>query len=162
MAEYRADTIRFEGAPTLIRVDPSLNLPFGSGAGANTQPSPSGLPYPFPPENRVSQDRNGNGLVDCAFSVVFRGKIKADYSENYTFRVRHDDQVWVFVNGTEVFNNYCCGEFDGKTIPMVAGEWVPIEIMFFNDRWSNDYLEVKWRSPSTPLQHIGPANLGCP
>lgn len=160
VGEYRADTIGFTGSPTLIRVDPGLNRPFGDGNGSAGNPSPSGLAYPFPV--RISNDTNGNGFADCAFSVVWRGKIKADYSENYTFRVRHDDQVWVYVNGIEVFNNYCCGEFDGKTIPMVAGQWVPIEIKFFNDRWAHDYLEIKWRSPSTPQQHIGPTNLGCP
>jgi hypothetical protein len=162
LAEYRADTIGFTSAPTLIRVDPSLNSPFGSAGGTSISPSPSGLPYPFPASSRTGADTNGNGYPDCAYSVVWRGKIKADYSENYTFRVRHDDQCWVYVNGQEVFNNYCCGEFDGATIPMVAGQWVPIEIKFFNDRWSHDYLEVKWRSPSQPQQHIGPMNLGCP
>ena len=92
--------------------------------------------------------------------------------KEYRLQVRHDDQVWIWIDGQLVFDRYCCGGwYDGsqdnnpstpQTFPMTGGKWVPIEIKFFNDRWSHDYLEIKWESASTPLQHIGPANLGCP
>lgn len=173
LAEYRSETIGYDGAPDLIRIDPSMHSPFGEAGGTSITPSPSGLPYPWPPESRTGGDANGNGYApDCAFSAVWRGKIRADFSEQYRLQVRHDDQVWIRINGQLVFDRYCCGGwYDGSqddnpatpaTFPMIAGVWVPIEIKFFNDRWSHDYLEIKWESASTPLQYIGPQNLGCP
>ena len=168
LAEYRSETIGYDGAPDIIRVDPSMASPFGEAGGTNISGN-----FPWPPESRTGSDANGNGYApDCAYSVVWRGKIKADHSEDYRLQVRHDDQVWIWIDGQLVFDRYCCGGwYDGsqdnnpstpQTFPMTGGKWVPIEIKFFNDRWSHDYLEIKWESASTPLQHIGPANLGCP
>jgi len=164
LAEYWSDrwvVDGFGGPPDVVRVDPSLNLPFGNSDGHATWPSPSGHPFPFP-QYRTSHDHNGNGRVDCSFSARWTGYIKADYSERYNFRVRHDDHCWVFIDGQQVFYRYCCGWANGGSIQMQAGVWVPIEIRFDNDRWRHDYLEVQWQSPSTPLQHIGPNNLRVP
>lgn len=172
LGEYRKESTQFVGTPTLIRVDPGLNLPFGKGEDATIYPSPSGAPYPFPQSSRTNADLNGNGVVDCAFSAVWRGYIKAAYSENYTLYVRNDDTVKIWINGQLVYSR---NTYDGwgtggddadasspANFPMTAGQWVPIEIQYFNDRWSRDYLEVKWRSLSQPLEHIGPDSLKCP
>jgi len=163
LGEYWADRKwidGFEGPPTVTRVDPSLNNPFGEAAGYSTWPSPSGLPYIFP-NRRTPADANGNGRPDCAFNARWTGYIKADYTETYRFRIRHDDHCRVTVDGQEVFFNYCCGDFWGGSVSMEAGKWVPIEVLFDNDRWMHDYLWVRWESPSQPLAHIGPENLCC-
>lgn len=168
LAEYRAETIGFDGPPDIVRVDASMNLPFGSTNGTSIQGN-----YPWPPESRDPHDANGNGKSpDCAYSVRWTGKIKAEYSEEYRLQVRHDDQVWIWVDGQLVFDRYCCGGwYDGsqddspstsRTFPMTAGKSVPIEIRFFNDRWRHDYLEIKWESPSTPLQHLSADQVSCP
>jgi len=154
----------FSGTPDVARIDPGLNLPFGQASGGNVTDSPSGLPYPFPGNRSSSQVSTPFGnRVMCAFLARWTGYIRADRSETYSFRIRHDDHCTITIDGQQVFNRYCCQWADGGSLMMVADEWVPIEICFDNDRWSDDYLEVQWKSSSdSTWRHIGAENLCSP
>ena len=166
LAEYRGDTLSFTTPPDIVRVDPSLEYPFGWAEGASTTDGAG--PYPFP-GNRSPNDGNGNGTVDCVFTAVYRGCIKADHTETYTFKIIHDDYVWLYVDGQLIANFGCCDfMWDGwgsagvsAPISMVAGEWAPIEVRFDNRWWSHDHLAIRWQSASQPLAPIPTSNLRC-
>lgn len=159
VGEYWSDSIWARskgGPPDIVRVDKSLNEPFGGAFEASTWG-----PYPFP-LNRTPSDRNGNGLPDCAFQVRWRGYVYVPCSGRYTFYVRHDDNCWVDVDGRNVFYRYCCGWATGATVSLSAG-WKPIEIRYDNDRWREDYLQVQWSSDcGVSRRAIEGADLKCP
>ncbi len=160
LAEYRIDTWDFTGAPALVRVDPTIIAPFGQASGSSYSGN-----YPFGDRRQYqSSDTNGNGTQDVAFTVVWRGKIRADQSDNYRFLVRHDDYVWITINGTQVLaTGGCCsgGEYSSY-FTMNAGEWVPIEIRFDNRWWSADYLEIRLVGDTVGTIEVPTSNLGCP
>lgn len=159
LVEYRTDTWSFDGPPTLVCVSDTLISPFGEAHG-NTVSGP----YPFPDNRKSGADDNSNGIADCAFTAVWRGKIRADVSDTYRFKVRHDDFVWITIGGNEVMATPgCCsgGEYS-STFSMQAGEWMPIEIRFDNRWWSADYLDVRLEGATTGLIDIPQSNLACP
>jgi prepilin-type N-terminal cleavage/methylation domain-containing protein/prepilin-type processing-associated H-X9-DG protein len=159
LAEYRWDTISFSDPPTLIRVDGTLNLPYGEAHGDNTSAN-----YPFPNMRIGGGDSNGNG-ADCRFAITWRGKIKNDTGGNYQLRVSHDDFVWITVNGTEVMNtdalNQCCGSHDSTPFTLNAGQWATIEIRHDNRWWSDDWIRVQWLKDGQ-VTDIPRSDLGCP
>ncbi|MCE9546063.1 MAG: prepilin-type N-terminal cleavage/methylation domain-containing protein [Planctomycetia bacterium] len=158
--EYRGDSQSFTGFPPdnyIVRVDPSMNYPFGTACAANCGSnglpngevsSPSGLPYPFP-LNRTNLDTDGDGIPQCLFTAKWTGEIKADFSETYTFNATADDTVSVWVNGTLVTG----------PVAMTANQWVPIEIQYMNTQWANDWVNIQWSSPSMPLRYLAAPNL---
>ena len=160
MAEYRADTWDFTGPPTLIRVDPTLIRPFGEVHGTSVSGN-----YPFTESRQyASQDRNGNGIQDVAYTVAWRGKIRADQSDTYRFLVRHDDYVWITINGAQVMATAgCCsgGEYSSSFL-LTAGQWAPIEIRFDNRWWSADDLEIRLVGDTVGTIDVPQTNLGCP
>jgi len=159
--EYRGDSQSFSGFAVndfIIRVDPSFNYPFGSGCAANCAangipsgeaPSPSGQPYPFP-SNRTPSDTDSDGVPQCLFTAKWTGEIRADFTETYSFLTVADDTVSIWVNGSLV---------TGPGVPMVAGQWVPIEIQYMNTMWANDYLNIQWSSPSMSQRYLATPNL---
>jgi prepilin-type processing-associated H-X9-DG protein len=159
LAEYREDTWSFDGPPTLVRVDATLISPFGSASGNNVTGD-----HPFAHNRKSGADENGNGIADCAFTAVWRGKFRVDQSDTYRFLVRHDDYVWITVNGSQVMaTGGCCsgGEYSSP-FPLTAGEWATIEIRFDNRWWSADYFEARLVGNTVGTVVIPPQNLGCP
>jgi mannan endo-1,4-beta-mannosidase len=136
-AEYFDGSNNWSGAPVFTQVDPHLNFPW----------TPNNLANPPGPES---------------FSVRWTGQIKADFTENYTLHVSHDDGTWIEINGVQVFNNggWCnTSTFqNGTSFPMTAGQWVSITVRM-TEGGGGDHIGVKWSSPSTPQQFIPSANL---
>jgi len=168
LAEYRADTLSFEGEPDIVRVDKSFEYPFGwadggavfNGAGE----------YPFP-QNRTGTDRNGNGLADCAFTAKYRGYIKANVTDWHQLKVIHDDFVWVYIDGNLVWQGGCCAfMWNGWNNASVSSpfhlegnRWIPIEIRFNNTWWSHDHLAIRWKAMSeVEWRPMTASNLRCP
>lgn len=163
--EYRGDAVGFTGFPSehyLVRVDPSLNLPFGKADAGSVWPSPSGLPYPFP-NNRTDGDTDGDGVAQCLFTAVWTGEIKADFSETYTISGDVDDLLRVWINGVLVLDVGDCGGclFSG-TVAMTGNQWVPIRIEYANVRWRMDDFYLSWSSASQAETFISTPNLRTP
>jgi hypothetical protein len=107
---------------TLIstRIDPVLEFPLSSG-------SP------------------GIGVNVDNFSVRWEGKIKALYTETYTFYVTHDDGAKLWVNGTLVVDNWTTYASDSGTIAMTAGTFVDIKVEW-KDTGGNAEFRLEWQS----------------
>lgn len=155
LAEYRYNTRSFSGPPTIVRIDPDTNQPFGFGNGGSFTGN-----HPFRPPTYSP---------GTPFTGTWRGKIRADYTENYRLWGEHDDDVWVTINGvmvyafplTNVYPGTGAGRFSAP-FPMVANECVDIEIRFLNCCWAHNHMTLKWQSPSQPLSIISSAHLSPP
>ena len=161
--------------PDLIRVDKAMISPFGEAYGTDVRPANS-IPtlsgnYPFP-NNRTGTDgattltnpgiiSTNNGLPDCCFRARWRGEIHAPKDGNYTIQGWHDDNLWVIVDGREVYSRGCCGTFEGSPFFLKAG-WYPVEVRFDDNCWSCNYLKIDWRFGSEPYQPMEMSGLRCP
>src|SRR5581483_12119132 len=90
----------FAGAPSLVRVDPTVDFDFGTGS-----PAPGVI-----------------GVDD--FAVRWTGRIKPRFSETYTFFTITDDGVRLYVNDQLIINNPTDHgpTTDTGTITLVAGQ----------------------------------------
>jgi hypothetical protein len=133
------------GAPVAVQAVPHLTL-------TNTWGQPCGVKAP-----------PAVASCGCGFATVFKGKIRADFSESYTFSIYADNSTTVTVNGTlavDYRGNFltgdpcCSGLVMGiAQVPMQACQWVDIEV-FFADMGSANHLVLQWQSPSTPRQPV--------
>jgi len=139
------------------RVDPTIHLPFGNSHFF-------GVPYNVPLEG--STETNPFPL----HTAKWVGKIKADYSEPYTFYVSCDNEAWLFIRGGQILNRSAGGsggnpwnvEYFEPTppVPMTAGQWVDIEVRLKEyHAGTPTHISVKWESPSTPYGEIPADNL---
>lgn len=154
-AEYRATPNattpgNWDGPPDFARVDADLNMPFGSGFAGG----PQGPAYPNNPFADVNQ----------AFTVIWRGQIKAPSAGTYTFWVSHDDFAWITVNGQQIYadtwwNGAPWGWDPSNPIELYANEWVDIEVKLHQWMRGGNHLRVQWESASVPRQDIPAANF---
>lgn len=91
--------------------------------------------------------------------MIWRGYIKADYSEPYTFRVNVDDEVWIYIDGQEVLHKDCCAGATSAPFSMQAGVWKPIEVRYRNKWWKHDWLDIWWSSSSQAEQYLAAPHL---
>ncbi|MCG8583336.1 MAG: PA14 domain-containing protein, partial [Pirellulales bacterium] len=133
------------------RIDPTLRFPFGAAYFYE-------LPYDVPSPLTTALE----------MTATFTGRIKADHTEDYIFRVVLDNEAYIYLDGNQIFHFYSAfagtnfGQvnhvYETAAIPMTAGEWRDIEIRFFDDG-GNAHFWLTWESPSTPLQDIPSCNL---
>lgn len=150
LAEYRATPNattpgNWDGPPDRKRVDLDLNSPFGSGY-AN---GPQGANYPSNPLPNPQQ----------AFTVTWRGQIRAPQSGEYRLWVSHDDFCWITVYGQQVYaDTWWNGPpftYDPSTpLTLVAGEWVDIEVKLHQWMQGGNHLRVQWEGPGVARQDI--------
>jgi len=119
----------------LTRTDGQVNFNWGSGA-----PDPS--------------------IDPNTFSVRWTGQVKADYTETYTFYTRSDDGVRLWVNGTQLINNWTnhAATENTGTISLVAGTKYDI-VMEYYENTNAAVAELRWSSASTPKAFIPQTNL---
>jgi hypothetical protein len=156
LAEYRLGN-SFDGPPQVTRIEPDLNLPWGGGRDAQFGDMAK---HPF-----YELRQPGDTYFIDNHTSLLRGQIKADYTENYQFRVSPDDSVVILIDGKEAvpYTWYSGNARSAGTLcapfPMVAGKWVDIEVRHVQQVRTGSHLWVKWSSQSTPEQNIPSSNL---
>ncbi|HEV2802811.1 MAG TPA: S8 family serine peptidase [Pyrinomonadaceae bacterium] len=123
-----------EGAIAFSRTDSTVNFDWGSDPGAG-----------------VSSDN---------FSVRWTGQVLPLYSETYTFHTVSDDGVRLWVNGTQVINNWTdhpATENSG-TITLNAGQRYDIRMEFY-ERAGGAVARLSWSSPTQTRQIIPASQL---
>jgi hypothetical protein len=105
----------------------------------------------------------GDGIGADTFSVRWTGFVEARFTETYTFITRTDDGVRLWVNGTQIindWNNHSITERQG-TIALTAGERVPIRLEYY-DNTGNASAHLRWKSAHEPEDAIPTAQLTSP
>jgi fibronectin type 3 domain-containing protein len=125
----------FIGAPLVTRIDRTINFDWHSAS-----------PDPV--------------LGPADYSVRWTGKLRADYSETYTFYTISDDGVRLYVNGQLIINNWSLhGTMeDSGSITLSAGQLYDFVMEYFQ-YGSDGEARLSWQSPSTAKQIIPQANL---
>jgi hypothetical protein len=106
------------------------------------------------------------GLPLDSFSVRWEGKIKAKYTETYTFKIVHDNGARLWVNGVAMFDHGVTWNDTGDitpgthtgTIALTAGSFYDIKVEW-NEGVANAEFILSWSSASQPEQVIPPEVL---
>jgi hypothetical protein len=110
----------FVGAPTLSRIDPTIDFDWGAG-------SP------------------GTGIPVDDFSARWYGEVQALDTDTYTFYVNTDDGVRLWVNNQELINSWILsgnGERSG-TIDLTANQKYPIVMEYYEHQVSAQ-AHLRW------------------
>jgi hypothetical protein len=132
---YSSQLATFLNAPTLTRIDPTINFDFGTGS-----PDPS-----------ISAD---------TFTVRWNGQVQPFYSQTYTFYTTTDDGVRLWVNGQRLVNswaNQAPTERSG-TIALTAGQKYDILMEYFENT-GGAVAKLSWSSPNQFKQIIPQTQL---
>jgi len=134
IAEYYNNMI-LNGLPALTRTDATVNFDWGNG-------------------NPGSPINNDN------FSARWTGKIQPCYSETYTFTTRSDDGIRLWVNGTQIINNWTDHGATNNTgsISLIAGQKYDI-ILEYYENGGGAVAQLSWNSPSQTIQIIPQSQL---
>lgn len=103
------------------------------------------------------------GVAGTGFSAIFTGTLKPEFSELYTFTFHQDDEVVMFFDGEEVYNNTVYG-IHTFTRNLVADQAYNIQINFIQqdnplpNPWE---LRFYWQSASQSFE-IVPATAVAP
>lgn len=122
------------GAIALTRTDATVNFDWGSDPGP--------------------------GVGSDNFSVRWTGQVRPLYTETYTFHTVSDDGVRLWVNGTQVINNWTDhpATENGGSIALVAGQHYDIRMEFY-ERSGGAVARLSWSSPSQSRQIIPASQL---
>ncbi len=95
------------------------------------------------------------GIPNDNFSVRWRGRIKAQFSETYTFTTETDDGVRLWVNGVPLVDkwiNQGSTQYSGS-IALVAGQLYEFEMHYF-DNFGGASARLYWSSTSQAQQTV--------
>ncbi|MEO8650514.1 MAG: PA14 domain-containing protein [Acidobacteriota bacterium] len=89
------------------------------------------------------------------FSARFEGKIKAKYTETYTFYLTHDagGRLWINNLTTPLIDEWGSIGSHSATIALTADQFYDIKIEWFDNSGSAD-LKLEWQSTSQPIQVV--------
>ena len=101
----------------------------------------------------VNQNINGQTLH---FSTRVTGYVKPLYSQTYTFYSTSDDGQRLWVNGTQLINDWTTHGMTQQsgTIALTAGVWYPIILEHFQAT-GGEGLKFEWSSSSQAREDIG-------
>ncbi|MDZ4402139.1 PA14 domain-containing protein [Prosthecobacter sp.] len=136
-AEYYSNTQTFQGTTPFTRTDYDINFSWGGGS----------------PDGAISTDN---------FCARWRGRVKPEFTETYTFKTDSDDGTRVFVNGQLIIDNF--GAFTGQTtgtITLNAGQFYDIEVHFL-ELGGDAVAKLLWSSASRVEQLIPASRLYAP
>lgn len=172
---FRWDSIRLAGGENLIEVvgtkDGQTYRDSATWTAPQNDPPVNGLIGMYSDNKRLrdaqliryepsaaldwGMESPGGSIGSDGWSARFTGRILADFSETYTFRVLADDGVRLFVDGKLIvddWNNGASGEKSG-TVALDAAVRHTIVIEFF-DNTGGASLSLDWSSPSLPRQAV--------
>ncbi|HEX7669545.1 MAG TPA: PA14 domain-containing protein, partial [Polyangiaceae bacterium] len=141
---YYDGTTALAGAPTMTRVDNTVNFDWGGGS----------------PGAPIGVDN---------FSVRWTGFVQPAYTETYSFQTATDDGVRLWVNGVQLVDNWIpqgtngvCGsptsaQYSGS-IALTAGVKYPITMEYY-EQGGGAAAELYWQSPSTACAPIPKSRL---
>ena len=101
-----------------------------------------------------------NEVGNDTFSVRWTGWVVPDYTETYTFYTNSDDGVRLWVDGTQLVNNWTAHAptENSGTIALTAGVPVPIRLNYY-EQGGSATMQLRWSSPRTSKQIIPERNL---
>ncbi|HTH46998.1 MAG TPA: PA14 domain-containing protein [Candidatus Limnocylindria bacterium] len=128
----------FNGPPTLVRTDSTVNFDWGSGS----------------PDPKISAD---------TFTVRWTGQVQAQFSETYTFTTTSDDGVRLYVNGQLIIDEWIDqGPTDWTgSIALQAGKFYDIRMEYY-ENGGGAVAKLAWSSPSTSQTIIPTSQLYLP
>jgi uncharacterized repeat protein (TIGR03806 family) len=126
----------FSGAPTLIRIDPTVDFTWD-----NTGPA--------------------TGVGPTNYTVRWTGSVQPQFSESYTFYVTADDGVRLWVNGKEIIDAWVsqAPTTYQATLPLLAQQIYNVEMDYYYQNDGGAEAELAWSSPSTPQTIIPESQL---
>ncbi len=100
------------------------------------------------------------GIAADTFSTRWTGRVQPQFSETYTFYTTSDDGVRLWVNGTQVINNWTDhGPTENSgTIALVGGQKYDV-LMEYYENGGGATATLSWSSPSQAKQIIPQARL---
>jgi len=128
------NNLDFTGAE-LGEVDPNVNFNFGSGSPVL-------------------------GIDSTSYSVRWIGFVVPQYSQTYTFTTTTDDGARLFVNGTQLINQWVDQAVTSVSgsIPLLAGQYYPIRMDYYQNGGGAS-AQLSWSSPGQTAQVIPQSNL---
>jgi cysteine-rich repeat protein len=123
-------------SPALIRTDPVVDFDWGGGS-----PDPS--------------------IASDDFGVRWEGSIRPEFTEDYQFFTTTDDGVRLWVDGQLLIDHWLPQgptERTGPTISLVAGQWYPIVMEYF-ENGIGAFAQLRWASPSQAKQLVPSGRL---
>jgi hypothetical protein len=140
-AEY-FNNMTLTGTPVLTRTDATVNFNWGSG-------------------------NPGGAVNNNKFSARWTGQIQPLYSETYTFTTNSDDGIRLWVNGTQIINNWTdhAPTNNSGTISLVAGVKYDIVLEYY-ENGGGAVAKLSWSSASQanqiiPQTQLFPLGTGC-
>lgn len=136
-AEFYPNTQSFEGTP-LERTDANVDFNWGFGS----------------PMNGIGNDN---------FTARWRGRVKPEFTETYTFKTISDDGARLYVNGQLLIDQFVYGgnlQFTA-TITLTAGQLYDIEVQYLEGGFEA-YVHLLWSSASRPEQAVPGSRLYLP
>lgn len=90
-----------------------------------------------------------------SFSARYEGKIKAEFTETYTFYLTHDDggRLWVNNLSTPLIDQWSGGGPHSATIALTAGQFYDIRLEW-NETGGNAEFKLEWQSASRSRQTV--------
>ncbi len=128
------DQMNFTGT-SVTRIDPTVNFNWGTAAPAT-------------------------GIGPDTYSVRWTGEVQPQFNETYTFHVRSDDGVRLWVNNQLLIDRWIdqsATEWSG-TIALTGGVRYAIRMEYF-ENGGDAVAELRWSSPSTAKSVIPSARL---
>lgn len=93
------------------------------------------------------------GVNATNYSARFEGKIRAKYTETYTFTLIHDDGAKLWVNDTLIIDQWGTTGTHTNTIALTAGQLYNIKVEMFNGSGAAQ-CSVQWDSTSQTLELV--------
>jgi hypothetical protein len=125
----------YSGAPTLVRIDPTINFNWGTGS----------------PDPLISPDQ---------FTIKWIGSVQAQFNETYTFYTTTDDGVRLWVDGqllVDKWQDQGATEWSGS-IALLAQQRYDVEMDYY-ENGGDASATLFWSSPSTPKSLIPQTQL---